>query len=931
MNKNWEANFPGFNPEYTGKENYGTLLSYLRAINAPDWVVKAVQVERDKIASPNPKKEPVKEFFRLARKLLKEHVESGPPANRPTPPTLTREEEIERAKAAKIVVDEEKELEKVKKVLVEKETKKQETERKKKEAEALRQETERKKREEEEIKRGIAEKKEKAEEVERKLRELPDKAELVEDIVNLDRIHGAEIVAVIEVLEEKGIPITGKQKEQFEAKKKELEDIQEDRERLRKQVMQLTEAAERCRDAQAGEKREIYEKANADLAEAQQKIKSLEAQVTAKDTREDKMAASLREMKNTSEALQKKVSVEEEKNRSLSEAFQREKDDREEEKKKTSKYALDVVREMKAAKKELADYKEATKSGSSLEESLQQSLEEAKRTAREQQVTLDNAKSTSEATLARLTSEMNALRDDLATSRKEYTTLQESIDKGGSKESIHALAIKDRESTIASLEERIEAMAQQAKNDANHTRNVELQRAFANAELDALKKAQSEKEGSKRTIEEDVHNTQIADLQNRVDELTVEIGTLNENLRKSSEKHDLHMRTIQDLQDRIDLLGQEAGRNENDIKLLADERRRATQALAEKTADLKSASDLLDEETRKRREAVQALSVARDTAMSQMAEKSTELATAVRELKDARQNYSLEKAKYEELQRQIREGSVARQIDPAQSSEDIVEILTKTLSVKEELNTQELDDLKQRVNELTRDLDTIGRIPFYTVTKNYAIEPLGGGTTLSGLALISTFTPSNFVVLSTDSLDRLETYIQECQAKANMTFVPTKTGGPLTFGEGVTKMMYEGLATQTANGTNTLRLLFTGDDTRKVLGMSVGNLYPQVANEHAPAELVADIGRSGKYVNYDYVSALDSDLIPSKGTLTVVRYDRDRKKYEKHYLYEMPRPASDFPYGTESAFTFKDGTRLYASYVTASFYKVDMIVTPYLV
>jgi len=91
---------------------------------------------------------------------------------------------------------------------------------------------------------------------------------------------------------------------------------------------------------------------------------------------------------------------------------------------------------------------------------------------------------------------------------------------------------------------------------------------------------------------------------------------------------------------------------------------------------------------------------------------------------------------------------------------------------------------------------------------------------------------------------------------------------------------------------------------------------------------VAALGKSAGGLEYSKVGTPDQDLIPSAGTLRVVVYDRARILSTRVYGYTLPGISGQDAYGSEAGVTFADGSRLYASYVSPSLYRVELFTTP---
>jgi hypothetical protein len=158
----------------------------------------------------------------------------------------------------------------------------------------------------------------------------------------------------------------------------------------------------------------------------------------------------------------------------------------------------------------------------------------------------------------------------------------------------------------------------------------------------------------------------------------------------------------------------------------------------------------------------------------------------------------------------------------------------------------------------------------------------------------------------------------------------TRLGGPMTLGESVTKSAYVELASLGGTGANRLSLAFVDARGARALSLSAIGIAPQIARGLAPPEFVIDVGKGGHGLEYSFVHPmLGRDLIPAKGRITLETYDRAESLRRITYAYALRPPTSpSTPYGSEASVTFADGTRLYATYVTASLYQLGLVVVP---
>lgn len=266
--------------------------------------------------------------------------------------------------------------------------------------------------------------------------------------------------------------------------------------------------------------------------------------------------------------------------------------------------------------------------------------------------------------------------------------------------------------------------------------------------------------------------------------------------------------------------------------------------------------------------------------------------------------------------------------------ENLVDNIVDTQQQFDTSNLAELTKLHRQVVALETELNELRpllEMDYVGYTLERIKELVSGGVQivpakLRKLVNTRDFDVDRYIIIPKSSYLGMMDYVLEGNAAKKE--VKARAEG-LSLGQSVARYAYESLARQPLNGTHRLRLAFHDANDRRRLEIIANDLAPRVLNEGAAPEMVANIGLRGRALDYAYVGPLERDLIPATGSLTWRHYDGALLRAETTEAYTLTVPPTETPYGAAATHEFSDGTRLYATYVTASLYSVNMIVTPF--
>ncbi len=262
-------------------------------------------------------------------------------------------------------------------------------------------------------------------------------------------------------------------------------------------------------------------------------------------------------------------------------------------------------------------------------------------------------------------------------------------------------------------------------------------------------------------------------------------------------------------------------------------------------------------------------------------------------------------------------------VDQLLDAADLVnsDVLQECAAMKDKVGQQ-----RARIEALTERLESLEEIPYVEFDNQLATQI---SSALGQIDTGDSFNPNAYLVLQARTFG----IIFDRARQAPVVVEPAEfqaLGQPMTLQQTVTRLAYSALVKQRVDGPYQLRLEFRDLTDARRLSLSANRLAPRVLYENAEPELVADVSQEAHALDYHFVTQYDRDLIPAQGVLRMARYNGALLEFEETVgEYKLRPPAIESPFGTEAVAVFEDGTRLYATYVTASLYALNLVVTPY--
>lgn len=487
--------------------------------------------------------------------------------------------------------------------------------------------------------------------------------------------------------------------------------------------------------------------------------------------------------------------------------------------------------------------------------------------------------------------------------------------------------------------------------DCNRRREALIQATVPKISDNAI--ADLNQELNELNLEIEKKNNELIESQSKNDEYRLELVTLQNARGVAENKHQQLMTELETLrtttqtqQQSIDQLNTERGELEGQIKALQTaletEKRtceeirvnwiKAQQLTEDFNSEIRERDNtILDlEQTIKR---IQLVKQELGPTQSDYDSKIAEIVNLEQALDAAKKRYDTLELRYEIVQKQneiIRQsGATGEPMESTKGLIDRLQALKQTVSL----------DCAEQTREMTNEIAVLKsakaallQMPYIELDGNFNVR---GSLHLSNAFNNGQFFARDYRVLPNTTFSALiEAAKQRRRAikdetSDDETIEDLPLGAPLTLGQTINRMGYSALVKQRVDGPLQLRLAFEDGRALPRLEMTVNGLAPRVLDEGAPPELVADISRNGRKIAYKFVTQLDRDLIPAKGRLTLTKYNGAVQLTKLTQSYTLHPPLVEQPYGTESMFEFSDGTRLYATYVTASLYAANIIVTPF--
>jgi hypothetical protein len=233
------------------------------------------------------------------------------------------------------------------------------------------------------------------------------------------------------------------------------------------------------------------------------------------------------------------------------------------------------------------------------------------------------------------------------------------------------------------------------------------------------------------------------------------------------------------------------------------------------------------------------------------------------------------------------------------------EVLT-TLTQFRESASSNMALLSERLSLVEEELQGLRELPISTIDEEGHLVPTG--------ATVARYLDDDkdFYLVDADALDRL-------LDNAGGSHMPVKEGYPPTEEEIATEGLLRGAAKGQA-GTGRVALLFTNMAGERELELVVHRLAPQRVGTNGPVQWVVDFSQTER-LEYRYQGLLPGRVIRHTGRVRVERYEGSVKVGPtREHAYTLN--------GKRSLVRFEDGTALYATQISPSLYRLDLLVLP---
>jgi hypothetical protein len=264
--------------------------------------------------------------------------------------------------------------------------------------------------------------------------------------------------------------------------------------------------------------------------------------------------------------------------------------------------------------------------------------------------------------------------------------------------------------------------------------------------------------------------------------------------------------------------------------------------------------------------------------------------------------YALESL-HEEQKREI--VSLRQRLNQGDTRELRQEVLT-TLTQFRESASSNMALLSERLSLVEEELQGLRELPISTIDEEGHLVPTG--------ATVARYLDDDkdFYLVDADALDRL-------LDNAGGSHMPVKEGYPPTEEEIATEGLLRGAAKGQA-GTGRVALLFTNMAGERELELVVHRLAPQRVGTNGPVQWVVDFSQTER-LEYRYQGLLPGRVIRHTGRVRVERYEGSVKVGPtREHAYTLN--------GKRSLVRFEDGTALYATQISPSLYRLDLLVLP---